>query len=107
MLYDKESLHPILRRTIATTTYELIYVDIMPSGGVTLKNAIAYQNLIILVAAEHVLYDELDNIIASSHETISMGDLPSLHQPDIDWVTREVQGGGGRRMRLFNDKILK
>ena len=104
VLYVKESLRPILRKTTATTTYEIVHVDIMPSGGITLKIVLVYRNPRIAAAEEDVLCDELDSIISSSHETILIGDF---NLPDINWETREAQGRGGRMMQLVNDNNLK
>jgi len=104
VLYVRELLRPILRRAIATTTYEVIQVDIMPSEGITLKIVLVYRNPRIAVAEEDVLFDELDNIISSSHESILMGDF---NLPDINWRTLEAEPRGSRFIRLVRDNNLK
>lgn len=98
--YVVGSLCPTLRRTTATTTFEIISVDIMPSGRVTLKIVLVYRKPKIPVAEEVVLYDKLDKIIYYSHETIVIGDFKLS---GMNWATREAQGRGGRMLRLVND----
>ena len=104
VLYVKNSLRPIIRRATATTAYEVIHVDIMPSEGITLKIILVYRNPRITVAEEEVLFEELDNIISSSHETILMGDF---NLPEINWTTMETTGRGTRMIRLVNENNLK
>lgn len=52
MLYDKGSLRPILRRTTSTTANEILHVNIMPSGGITLNIVLEYQYPRITLAEE-------------------------------------------------------
>lgn len=51
-----------------------LHVDIMPSGGITLEIVFVYRNPRITIG-DDVPYDESDNIISSSRETLLMQDI--------------------------------
>ena len=80
-MYVKNTLNPIERKSSATSTREIIQVDIKPKNAVHLKLVLIYRNPRITAADDDELYTMLEEILLSQHACVIMGDF---NLPNID-----------------------
>ena len=82
IMYVKNSLNPIERKSMATRTMELIQVDINPKNTTHIKLVLVYRNTTITAADGDAFYATREEILLTQHECVIMGDL---YLPRIDW----------------------
>ena len=101
---SKNTLNPIERKSSATSTREIIQVDINPKNAVHLKLVLIYRNPRITAADDDELYTMLEEILLSQHECVIMGDF---NLPNIDWtLERPTPAPGNKLIQLLADNNL-
>ena len=87
IMYVKNTLNPIERKSSATCTKEIIHVDINPKNAVHLKLVLIYRNPRITAADDDEFYIMLEEILLSQHKCVIMGDF---NLPNIDWALDQL-----------------
>ena len=104
IMYVKNTLNPIERKSSATCTGEIIQVDINPKNAVHLKLLLIYRNTRITAADDDEFYAMLEEILPSQHECVIMGDFNLLN---IDWTLQKpTPAPGNTPMQLLADNNL-
>ena len=105
MMYVKNTLNPIKRKSSANCTREIIQVDINSKNVVVhLKLVLIYRNTRITAADDDEYYTMLEEILISQHECVIMGDF---NLPNIDWtLQRSTPTPGNKLMQLLADNNL-
>ena len=67
IMYVKNTLNPIERKSSATCTREIIQVDINPKNAVHLKLVLIYRNPRITAADDDEFYTMLEESLPSQH----------------------------------------
>ena len=75
IMYVKNTLNPLERKSSATCTREIIQVDINPKNVVHLKLVLIYRNKRITAADDDEFYTMLEEILRSQHECVIIGDF--------------------------------
>ena len=104
ILYVKEKLLPVCKKTVATTKYEILQVNIKPAPNVIIKIVLIYRNTIINANEDTEFYAELENITNTSNECVIMGDF---NLPGINWQTVTALAPGSRLTQFIHDNSLK
>ena len=104
VMYVKNTLNPIERKSSATCTREIIEVHINPKNAVHLKLVLIYRNPRITAADDDEFYTMLEEILLSQYECVIMGDC---NLPNIDWtLERPTPEPGNKLMQLLADNNL-
>ena len=75
IMYVKNTLNPIERKSSATCTREIIQVDINSRNAVNLKPVLIYRNSRITAADDDEFYTMLEETLLSQHECVIMGNF--------------------------------
>ena len=103
IMYVKNTLKKIERKSSANCTREIVQVDINPKNAVHLKLVLICRNTRI-TAADDEFYTILEEILLSQHECVIMGDF---NLPNIDWtLQRPTPAPGNKLMQLLADNNL-
>ena len=101
IMYVKNTLNPVERKSSVTCTREIIQVDISPKNAVHLKLVIIYRNPKITAADDDEFYTMLEEILLSQHECVIMG---VFNLPNIDWtMERPTPAPSKKLMQLLAD----
>ena len=104
IMYVKNTLNPIKRKSSATCTREIIQVDINPKKAVSFKLVLIYRNRRITAADDDEFYTMLEEILQSQHECVIMGDF---NITNIDWtLQRPTPAPDNKLMQLLADNSL-
>ena len=104
IMYVKNTLNPIERKSSATCSREIVHVDVNPKNAVHLKLVLIYRNTRITAADDDEFYTMLIEIFQSQHECVIMGDF---NLPNIDWtLQRPTPAPGNKLMQLLADNNL-
>ena len=95
ILYVKNALNPIERKSLATFTREITQVDINPKNAVHLKLIQIYRNTRITAADDDEFYTMLEEILLSQHECVIMADF---NFPNIDWILQRPTPAPGKKL---------
>ena len=102
IMYVKNTLNKIERKSSATCTRKIIHVNINPKNAVLLKLVLIYKKTRITAADDDEFYTMLEEILLSQHECVIMGDF---NFPNIDWtLQRPTPSQGNKLMQLLVDK---
>ena len=103
-MYVKNSLNPIERKSIATSTMELMQVDKNPKNTTHIKLIIVYRNTRITAADEDAFYATPEEILLTQDECFIMGDfnLPHIHCS----LQRQTLAPGSKLLQLIADNGL-
>jgi hypothetical protein len=102
ILYIKETLHPVLKTVHATVSCEILSAEIKVVRA-TIKLALVYRNSHTLAEHDAQLYETLEEIVSSSHETIIFGDF---NLPYIDWVSLTSLAPGNKLTDFVKDNNM-
>ena len=102
-LYVKHTLLPVAKKLKATAYYELIQVNIRPSNGRTIKLILVYRNPAISAGSDIEFYEELEDILSSSSESVIMGDF---NQPNINWNQLDSHTPGNKLVNFVQNNNL-
>ena len=86
IMYAKNSLNPIERKSMATRTMELIQVDINPKNTTHIKLVLVCRNTTITAADDDEFCATLEEILMTQHECVIMG---YFNLPHIDWSLQQ------------------
>ena len=75
IMYIKNTLNPIERKSSATGTREIIQVDINPKNAEHLKLVLIYRNTRITAADDDEFYTMLEEILLPQHECVIIGEF--------------------------------
>ena len=104
IMYVKNTLYLIERKTSATSTREIIQVDVNPKNAVNLKLVLIYRNTRITAADDDASYTMLEEILQSQHECVI---ICVFNFPNIDWKQqRQTPAPGIKLMQLLADNNL-
>ena len=95
ILYVKNTLNPIERKSSATSTREIIQVDIKPKNEVHLKLVLIYRNPRITAADDDELYTMLEEILLSQHECVA---ICYFNLPYIDYTLKTPTPAPGNKL---------
>ena len=104
IMYIKNTLNPIERKSSATCTIEIIQVDINSKNAVHLKLVLIYRNTRNTAADDDEFYTMQEEILLSQHECAIM---ENFNIPNIDWtLQRPTPAPGNKLMHLLADNHL-
>jgi hypothetical protein len=104
IMYVRDYLNPIIKRTTATNTSEIIHLEIQPQHGTIIKIVLIYRKTTIPAALDDIFYSQLEDIVTTNHETVIMGDF---NLPNIDWTTLQAPAPGNKLLNFVNDNNLR
>ena len=88
----------IARKSSATSTREIIQVDINPMNAVHLELVLIHTNIRITAADDDEFYTMLEEILLSQHEYAIMCDF---YLPNIDWTLQRPTPAPGTNLCNF------
>ena len=98
IMYIKDTLNPIERKSSVTCTREIIQVDINPKNAVHLKLVLIYRDTRITAADYDEFYTMLEKILLSQHECVIMGDS---NLPNINWTLQRPTPAPGNKLMHY------